>query len=89
MKRVSVFGIQMVALGLLATGCSSDNTGSAQSGRTGEKPTSLTGTYLKQDVSRNGEITNGKDNVRILDREKIDRSGASDLNQFLQLQGVR
>jgi hypothetical protein len=88
-KRMSAIGIPLVALGLLATGCCCDKAGSAQSGNSEKGATQLTGSYLKQDITRNGEITNGKDNVRVLDREKIDRSGAADVNEFLRLQGVR
>ena len=80
--------VLLVALGWFVTGCSSHQPNAPQSGHT-DKEATLTGTYLKQDVTRNGEITNGKDNVRVLDREKMDQSGASDLNQFLRLQGVR
>jgi hypothetical protein len=88
MSRNFSFLVLSVALGWFVTGCSSHQPDASQSGKT-EKEATLTGTYLKQDVTRNGEITNGKDNVRVLDREKMDQSGASDLNQFLRLQGVR
>jgi hypothetical protein len=88
-KRTCVIGLCLVALGLFAAGCSSDKAGSAQSGDAEKGATRLTGTYLEQDVTRNGEITNGKDPVRVLDREKIDQTGASDVNQLLRLQGVR
>ena len=89
LRSASVFGVLLAALGLLATGCSSPKEGSTQSGQSGEKETYLTGSYLKQDVSKHGEITNGKDNVRVLDRDKIDQSGAADVNEFLRTQGVR
>lgn len=78
-----------VAFGWFMTGCSSHQPSGSQTGQTEKGGTYLTGSYLKQDVTRNGEITNGKDNVRTLDRDKMDQSGAADLNQFLRLQGVR
>ena len=89
LRKASVFGVLLAAIGFFATGCSSPKEGSTQNGQLGEKETYLTGSYLKQDVSKRGEITNGKDNVRVLDRDKIDQSGAADVNEFLRTQGVR
>ena len=88
-KRVFAIGVSLVVLGVFASGCRSNKEGSVQSSETEKGSTHLTGSYLKQDITRNGEITNGKDNVRVLDRDKIDQSGAADLNEFLRLQGVR
>jgi hypothetical protein len=82
-------GALLFALGLFLVGCASHEPVGGESGGNKAEPTHLTGSYLKQNVTKNGEITNGKDNVRVLDRDKIDQSGAKDLNQFLQLQGVR
>jgi hypothetical protein len=78
-----------VALGWFVTGCSSHQPDTGQSVGAQSGSTDLTGSYLNQDITRNGEITNGKDNVQVLDRNKIDRSGATDVNQFLKTQGVR
>jgi hypothetical protein len=89
MRRSSLPWLLAIALGWFVTGCSSAKQGTVHSADTEKGATYLTGSYLLQDISRNGEITNGKDHVRVLDREKIDGSGASDLKQFLQLQGVR
>ncbi len=87
--RVRWGGVLLGVIGSLLAGCASHEPVVEKSGSATAEPTELTGSYLKQNVSRNGEITNGKDNVRVLDRDKIDQSGAKDLNQFLQLQGVR
>ena len=48
----------------------------------------LTGSYIKQNITRNGRITDGMSQVIVLDRETIERSGASDLKQLLSHQGV-
>jgi len=88
-RRATVFGVLVAALGFFAAGCCCHKEGSTQSAKSGEGGTYMTGSYLKQDVKQSGEITNGKDNVRVLDRDKIDRSGAADVNEFLRTQGVR
>lgn len=94
MKAVSFAGrvwgrVLPFVLGSFLLGCASHEPVGGENGGAKAEPTHLTGSYLKQNVTQNGEITNGKDNVRVLDRDKIDQSGAKDLNQFLQLQGVR
>src|SRR5881296_1137403 len=48
----------------------------------------LTGSYIKQNLNRNGRITDGANQVIVLDRETIERSGASDLKQLLIHTGV-
>jgi outer membrane cobalamin receptor len=49
----------------------------------------LTGSNIKQDIRRNGRITDGASNVEVIDRTAIERSGAADLKQALALSGVR
>ena len=49
----------------------------------------LTGSYIKQKINRNGRIIDSASQVIILDRETIERSGASDVKQLLSHQGVR
>jgi outer membrane cobalamin receptor len=56
---------------------------------TGQHYDHLTGSYLPQDVDRNGPVSNGKSNVQVLDRSDIDNSGATDVNQTLRKSGVR
>src|ERR1041385_4114005 len=48
----------------------------------------LTGSYIKQDIRRNGRITDGPNQVIVLDQETIRRSGASDVKQLLVHQGI-
>jgi len=48
----------------------------------------LTGSNIKQDVRRHGRITDGTHPLTVIDRETIERSGASDLKQLLSQQGV-
>jgi hypothetical protein len=49
----------------------------------------LTGSHIKQDIKRNGRITDGPAQVLVLDRSSIERSGASDLRQLLVHTGIR
>ena len=48
----------------------------------------LTGSYIKQDIHRNGVVTDGPNPVVVLDNEAIRNSGAADLRQLLVLRGV-
>jgi hypothetical protein len=49
----------------------------------------LTGSNIKQSVTRYGRITDGVNQVLVFDRKTIENSGASDLKHFLGQQGVR
>ena len=49
---------------------------------------SLTGSYIKRDVRRDGQITDGPNPVIVIDRGTIQRSGAADLRQLLVRQGA-
>ncbi len=49
----------------------------------------LTGSYIKQNVRRSGRFTDGVSQVIVLDRDTIERSGASDVRQLLTHQGIR
>src|SRR5258708_7484894 len=49
----------------------------------------LTGSYIKQKVHRSGRFTDGTSQVIVLDRDTIERSGASDVRQLLTHQGIR
>lgn len=48
----------------------------------------VTGSYIKQDIRRNGRITDGQSQLIVLDHDAIERSGAADLKQLLISQGV-
>jgi outer membrane cobalamin receptor len=48
----------------------------------------LTGSYVPQDVERNGPVTNGKNDVRVIDRSDINQSGGADVTQTLRQLGV-
>jgi len=50
--------------------------------------TYLTGSYIPQNVERNGPVTNGKSDVRVIDRSDIDRSGGGNVQQTLRELGV-
>ena len=49
----------------------------------------LTGSYIKQNVRRSGRFTDGVSQVIVLDRDTIERSGASDVRQLLTHTGIR
>jgi outer membrane receptor for monomeric catechols len=53
-----------------------------------QREKTLTGSYLKQDVKRNGNITDGFNQVLVIDRAMIEQSGASDLKQVLAHRGI-
>ena len=48
----------------------------------------LTGSYIKQDIHRNGIVTDSANPVVVLDNEMIRNSGAADLRQLLVLRGL-
>ena len=66
--------------------CTSQN---SRSEADGQHYNHLTGSYLPQDVERNGPVSNGKSNVQVLDRNDIDNTGSTDVNQALRKSGVR
>lgn len=51
--------------------------------------TQLTGSYIKRNYHRSGQITDGPSQVVVLDRNTIEQSGAADLNQLLIRRGLR
>jgi hypothetical protein len=54
-----------------------------------EKQVALTGSYIKRDIRRNGVVTDGPSPVFVLDRQRIETSGAADLSQVLIRSGFR
>ena len=62
--------------------------GCAHESNSAQTYNNLTGSYIPQDVQRNGPVTNGKSNVRVLDRSDIDSSGGADVRQSLRELGV-
>ncbi len=49
----------------------------------------LTGSYIKQDIRRNGQITDGPNMLCVLDSKTIRNSGASDLRDLLLRYGMK
>jgi len=49
-----------------------------------KKTTKLTGSYLARSYRQSGQITDGPNQVLVIDRESIERSGASDLRDLLR-----
>ncbi len=84
MKRTLILRVAVIlALGLLAVACR--NTDQARQGAGG---TTLTGSYIPQDVQRNGQFYNGQSNVRTLDQNDINNTGAATPRELLRKQGV-
>ena len=91
--------ITLAVLGLASSVLASDKTKEKQDNKSkkakqeqaGEERQKvlLTGSYIKQDVRRNGRVTDGPSQVVVLDHDAIERSGASDLKQLLIRQGIR
>src|SRR5947207_15721788 len=50
--------------------------------------TLLTGSYIKHNIRRSGQITDGPNQVLVIDQKAVSESGASDLRQLLNRQGV-
>jgi len=56
-------------------------------GRSARK-VALTGSYIKQNIHRNGIVTDGSNPVVVLDSEAIRNSGAADLREALVFRGL-
>jgi hypothetical protein len=54
-----------------------------------QKKVEITGSYLKRDVKKHGQITDGPYQVIVLDSATISQSGAADLGQLLVRRGIR
>jgi len=48
----------------------------------------MTGSYIKKEIRRSGQITDGASPLLVIDSKSIRNSGASDLRQLLVRQGV-
>jgi len=78
-----------MTMAALALGLATAGFGCAgQQQTSSEKYHYLTGSYVPQDVDRNGPVSNGKSNVRVIDRSDINQSGGADVNQTLRQLGV-
>jgi len=87
MKSNTSILVALLALlaGGLGQGCAHEHNAAEASNRQQEY---LTGSYLPQEAQRSGPVTNGKNDVRVLDRSDLDRSGGADVRQSLREQGV-
>jgi outer membrane receptor for Fe3+-dicitrate len=73
--------------GAFAQGCAHEQN-AVQTSPNKSNESYLTGSYLPQDVERNGPVTNGKNDVRVIDRSDINQSGGADVKQSLRQLGV-
>jgi len=78
--------VMMAALG---TGLAIGGFGCATQPKTDtERYNYLTGSYMPQDVERNGPVTNGKSDVRVVDQSDISKSGGANVTESLRQLGV-
>ena len=86
--RISILWATAVLLaGALGQGCAHEENAVQTSANNGHE-SYVTGSYLPQDVERNGPVTNGKNDVRVIDRSELNRSGGADVRQSLRELGV-
>lgn len=52
------------------------------------KGVKVTGSNVKQDIRKNGMITDNVSQLIVIDQQTIERSGAVDLKQLLNKQGI-
>jgi hypothetical protein len=79
------------ALALMAGfGCASQQNSSQSSPPDSKRsePSYVTGSYIPRDLQRNGPVTDGANNLRIIDESEIERSGGADTTQTLRQLGV-
>ena len=48
----------------------------------------VTGSYIPQNVQKDGPVTNGKDNLRIINQSEIQRSGGANAEEALRNLGA-
>ena|SRR5689334_8126 len=83
-KTLTCVAITALAAGL--AGCAHDKNTTQASDP--QNYNYLTGSYNPQDVERNGPVTNGKSNVRVLDESDIQNSGGATVGQTLRQTGA-
>ena len=90
MKRTALIFLAVpILVGLTGYGCAHDrNMESRQAYPNSTNGAYLTGSNLPQNVDRNGPVTNGRNNVRVIDNSDIQHSGGADVNQTLRQLGV-
>jgi len=72
---------------IVLTGCSTTGR-NAQPTDTKGGARELTGSRIEQNVRQNGDMTDSANNVRVYDRKRIERSGQSNVRDFLRQQGA-
>jgi hypothetical protein len=87
MKKIFlVYAVVVGVSGLLVSGCAHQS--NETNGAPSENYKYLTGSYMPQDVQRNGSVSNGKSNVRVIDSSDLQESGGADVNQALRRLGA-
>src|SRR6185503_18522601 len=98
MKTFPILIVLAITLTVPAFGGGADQPKETKARATKEKNTKakdeptrvlVTGSHIKQEIRRNGRITDGPAQVVVIDRETIERSGASDLKRLFIHTGVR
>jgi hypothetical protein len=79
-----------LVLGIGAAGCAHQKEATQPGANTqnSDRYQYVTGSYLPQDVQKSGPVSNGKDNVRIINSSEIDSSGGANVNQALRQLGA-
>ena len=86
--RIPILAAMAVLLaGALGQGCA-HNENNVRTSTNNSHESYLTGSYLPQDVERQGPVTNGKNDVRVIDGSELNRSGGADVRQSLRELGV-
>jgi len=88
-SSISLTAVVLLAL-MAGFGCASQQNSSQSSLPDSKKsaPSYVTGSYIPRDVQRNGPVTDGANNLRIIDESEIERSGGADTTQTLRQLGV-
>ena len=81
-KSLAIIAVLGMGLAMGGFGCA------AQHKTETEHYNYLTGSYVPQDVERNGPVSNGQSNVLVIDQSDINGSGGANVTQTLRQLGV-
>jgi hypothetical protein len=86
--RTKLFAIAAgLVLAIGAGGCASQREATQPSTQS-DHYQYVTGSYVPQNVQKSGPVTNGRDNLRIIDQNEIQQSGGATLEQTLRQLGA-
>ncbi len=83
-----IFIMKALLAGIVAVGCAHSGVQSPGVGK--DQPAAITGTNIAQPAKRVGRTYDSPQAIRVIDREKIDQSGARSVGDLLRREpGVR